>query len=220
MKYWNINLKDMIEARVHLGYVIKKKKWNLKNEPFFYKIHHDLYIINILKTARFLSEACHLVFDAAKKKKQFLIVCTKKKYISELITCASLIARCHYINKKWIGGMLTNWSQTEKKLRTLNYYKLNYLKKKKKLRNLNIYLEGIKYMKKLPDIVIIINPQDEYMTLKECITLKIPTICLIDIKDYPYINGDILIPININSLSSIKFIINKIFLAICEGNYQ
>ncbi|KAJ0010871.1 hypothetical protein Pint_32873 [Pistacia integerrima] len=145
-RYWNINLEEM--------------KWNPRMAPYISAKHKGIHITNLTKTAHFLSEACDLVFDAASRGKQFLIV-------------AYNLTRCHYVNKKWLGGMLTNWSTTETRLQKFRDLRteqktgrLNRLPKrdatmlKRQLSCLQTYLGGIKYMTGVPDIVIIVDQQE------------------------------------------------------------
>jgi len=225
-RYWNITLEEVLKAGVHFGH--RTRKWNPRMAPFILGKRKGIHIINPIRTARFLSEACNLVFDAASRGKQFLIVGTKKEAADSVIR-AAIRARCHYVNKKWLGGMLTNWYTTETRLRKfgdlrteLKTGKMNSLPKrdaarlKRQLSHLERYLGGIKYMTKLPDIVIILDQQEEYTALRECITLGIPTISLIDTNSDPD-RADFSIPANDDSRASIRFILNKLVFAICEG---
>ena len=225
-RYWNITFEEMMEAGVHFGH--DTRKWNPRMAPFISAKRKGIHITNLTRTARFLSEACDLVFDAASMGKQFLIVGTKKK-AADSVTRAAIRARCHYVNKKWLGGMLTNWYTTETRLRKFRDLrteqktgKLNSLPKrdaamfKRQLSHLETYLGGIKYMTGLPDIVIIVDQQEEYTALRECITLGIPTICLIDTNCDPDL-ADISIPANDDAIASIRLIRNKLVFAICEG---
>nr|YP_010291619.1 ribosomal protein S2 [Scleria parvula]ULQ67626.1 ribosomal protein S2 [Scleria parvula] len=233
-RYWNINLEEMIEARVHLGN--SKETWNPRITPYIVAkrkyIRKATHITNLVKTARFLSEACDLLFNAASKGKSILMVGTKKfpERTANLVALAAIRARCHYVTKKWFRGMLTNWVITQTKLFKLKDLKVlekmgkfNSLRKrdaailKRKLSTLQRYLGGIKYMKRLPDIVIIIDQQKEYIALQECITLGIPTICLTDTNCDPDL-PDIPIPANDNDPISIRWILNKLVFAICEGH--
>nr|YP_009382776.1 ribosomal protein S2 [Acacia dealbata]APA32627.1 ribosomal protein S2 [Acacia dealbata] len=222
-RYWNITLEEMLEAGVHFGH--GTRKWNPRMAPYISAKRKGIHITNLTRTARFLSEACDLVFDAARSGKQFLIVGTKKK-AADSVARAAIRARCHYVNKKWIGGMLTNWYTTESRL-----YKFRDLKTKQKtgclskrdaaivkrqLSRLETYMGGIKYMTGLPDIVIIVDQQKEYRALQECITLGIPTICLIDTNCEPDL-ADFSIPANDDSIASIRLILTKLVFAICEG---
>nr|YP_009973305.1 ribosomal protein S2 [Salix psammophila]QNH92755.1 ribosomal protein S2 [Salix psammophila] len=225
-RYWNINLKEMLETGVHFGHATRK--WNPKMAPYISAKRKGIHITNLTRTARFLSEACDLVFDAASRRKQFLIVGTKNK-AADPVARAAIRARCHYVNKKWLGGLLTNWSTTEMRLQKFRDLRMeqktggiNRLPKgdaarlKRQLFHLQTYLGGIKYMTGLPDIVIIVDQQEEYMALQECITLGIPTICLIDTNCDPDLT-DISIPANDDAIASIRLILNKLVFAICEG---
>nr|YP_009450046.1 ribosomal protein S2 [Burmannia cryptopetala]ANK36243.1 ribosomal protein S2 [Burmannia cryptopetala] len=225
-RYWNINLPEMMEAGVHFGHGVRK--WNPKMDPYIHVKRKGIHILNITRTARFLSEACDLVFDAGSMGKNFLIVGTKNKAAGS-VASAAIKARCHYVNKKWLGGMLTNWSTTETRLQRFRDLraeqkmgKFNRLPKrdaamlKRKLFTLQTYLGGIKYMTGLPDIVIIVDQQEEYTALRECVILGIPTICLIDTNCDPDI-ADISIPANDDAIASIQLILNKLVYAICEG---
>nr|YP_010555817.1 ribosomal protein S2 [Phacellanthus tubiflorus]UYR95048.1 ribosomal protein S2 [Phacellanthus tubiflorus] len=225
-RYWNINLEEMLKAGVHFGH--GTRKWNPKMAPYISAKQKGIHITNLIRTARFLSEACNLVFYAASRGKQFLIVGTKKQ-AADLVARAAIKARCHCVNKKWLGGMLTNWSTTESRLHKFRdlrmEQKMGRLKRlpkrdlaigKRKLSRLQTYLGGIKYMTGLPDIVIIVDQHEEYMALRECITLGIPTICLIDTNCDPDL-ADLSIPANDDSISSICLILNKLVFAICEG---
>ncbi|KAL1340338.1 hypothetical protein HN51_026737 [Arachis hypogaea] len=217
----------MMEAGVHFGH--GTRKWNPRMAPYISTKRKGIHILNLTRTARFLSEACDLVFDAASKGKQFLIVGTKNK-AADLIARAATRARCHYVNKKWLGGgMLTNWYTTETRLHKFRSLRteqktgrIHSLPKKdtailkRQLSHLKTYLGGIKYMTGLPDIVIIVDQQEEYTALRKCITLGIPMICLIDTNCDPDL-ADISIPTNDDAIASIRLILNKLVFAICEG---
>nr|QIQ22854.1 ribosomal protein S2 [Cistanche sinensis] len=225
-RYWNIDLEEMLEAGVHFGH--GTRKWNPKMAPYISAKRKGIHITNLTRTARFLFEACNLVFDAASKGNQFLIVGTKNKAAGS-VAWASIKARCHCVSKKWLGGMLTNWSTTEMRLHKFRDLRieqkggrLNRLPQrdvavvKRQLSHLQTYLGGIKYMTGLPDIVIIVDQHEEYAALRECTILGIPTICLIDTNCDPDL-ADILIPANDDAMSSIRLILNKLVFAICEG---
>nr|CUR01333.1 rps2 [Acacia cerastes] len=227
-RYWHITLEEMMKAGIHWGH--GTRKWNPRMEPYISAQRKDSHITNLTRTARFLSEACDLVFDAASSGKQILIVGTNKK-VADSVARAAITARCHYVNKKRGGGMLTNWDDTEKKLKKFRdlmlkleagkYDRLPNRKRevaraKSSLAELKTYMGGIRYMTGLPDIVIIVDQQEEYMTLQECITVGIPTICLIDTNCEPDL-ADFSIPANDDAIASVRFILTKLVFAICEG---
>ncbi|CAN6440739.1 unnamed protein product [Victoria cruziana] len=215
-RYWNINLEEMMEVGVHFGH--GTRKWNPRMTPYISAKHKGIHITNLMKTACFLSEACDLVFDVASRGKHFLIVGTKDKAAGSVASVV-IRARCHYVNKKWLGGMSTNWDLRVRakmgKLSCLPKQDATILKRQ--LSHIQTYLGGIKYMTGLPNIIIIIDQQEEYTTLRECITLSIPTICLIDTNCDPDIT-DILIPANDDAIASMRLILNKLVSTICQGH--
>lgn len=225
-RYWKIHLEEMMEAGVHFGH--GTRKWNPRMAPYISAKRKGMNIRNLTRTARFLSEACDFLFDAATRGKEFLIVGTKNQ-AADSVARAATRTRSHYLNKKWLGGVLTNWSTTERRLNKFRDLRteqktggLNRLPKrdaamlKRQLSHLQTYLGGMKYMTGLPDVVIIVDQQEEYRALQECITLGIPTICLIDTNCDPDL-ADISIPANDDAIASIRLILNKLVFAISEG---
>ncbi|KAJ4699629.1 DNA-directed RNA polymerase subunit beta'' [Melia azedarach] len=223
--------KNLFGGEMRDSFLHHREKWNPRMAPYISAKHKGIHITNLTRTARFLSEACDLVFDAASRGKQFLIVGTKNK-AADLVVRAAIRARCHYVNKKWLGGMLTNWSTTEARLHKFRDLRteqktgrLHRLPKrdaamlKRQLSRLQTYLGGIKYMTRVPDIVIIVDQQEEYTALRECITLGIPTICLIDTNCDPDL-ADISIPANDDAIASIRLILNKLVFAIYVSKTQ
>ncbi|BBN69347.1 hypothetical protein Prudu_897S000100 [Prunus dulcis] len=118
-RYWNINLEEMMEAGVHFGH--GTRKWNPRMAPYI--------------SAK---QACDLVFDAASRGKQFLIVGTKNK-AADSVARAAIKARCHYVNKKWLGGMLTNWYTTETRL-----HKFRDLRTEQKTGESTVFRKGMR----------------------------------------------------------------------------
>nr|QYB21901.1 ribosomal protein S2 [Papuacedrus papuana] len=224
-KNLSIKLEEMLKAGVHFGH--ETRKWNPKMEPFIFNESKGYHILNLNYTAHFLQKACDFLFDGAKKGKQIMIVGTKHQ--TDYVKLVALEVRCHYVNKKWLAGMLTNWFTTEARLEKLK----NLTKKKntggfdlftkkeaailqRELNKLQEDLGGIKYMKKLPDIVIILDQKGEYTAIRECRTLGIPIICLVDTDCNPNL-VDIPIPANDDAKESIQLILNKLILAIRMG---
>ncbi|KAF7052269.1 hypothetical protein CFC21_060388 [Triticum aestivum] len=174
-RYWNINLKEMIEAGVHFGHGIKK--WIPKVAPYISAKRKGTHIINL-----------------ASQGKSFLIVGTKKR-ATDLVASTAIRARCDYVNKKWFSDVAIL---------------------KRKLSTLQRYLGGIKYMTRLPDILIILDQQKEYIALRECAIFGIPTISLVDTNCDPDL-ANISIPANDDTMTSIRLILKKLVFSICEG---
>nr|YP_010890569.1 ribosomal protein S2 [Sarcophyte sanguinea]WJE89104.1 ribosomal protein S2 [Sarcophyte sanguinea]WJE89123.1 ribosomal protein S2 [Sarcophyte sanguinea] len=221
--YWYIDLKQIVKAGIHFGH--NAKNWKSQMLPYIYISRKNICVINIITTINFLTKASDLVFNAAKKGKEFLIIGTEKK-ISNLISRAAIKIRCHYINKKYLVGILTNWYTTkillykfrnlkikQENLKTISTKKFIILRRQ--LSHLQKFLYGILYMTSLPDVIIGIDYQDKYL-FKECTYLKIPIIWLLDTNCDPDFT-DIFIPMNDNSIVSIRLILNKLIFSICKG---
>nr|YP_009033860.1 ribosomal protein S2 [Mesotaenium endlicherianum]AHZ11243.1 ribosomal protein S2 [Mesotaenium endlicherianum] len=226
---WDLNLEEMMEAGVHFGH--QARRWNPKMAPYIFTERKGIHIINLAQTARLLAEACALLTLAAKHKKQFLLVGTRYQ-AADLVAWGAKRARCHYVNQKWLGGMLTNWATMKTRLqrfRQLEFQEasgaLQHLPKKeaavrkRQLFQLRKYLDGMKYMTGLPDIVIILDQQQECTALQECLKLGIPTVCLVDTDSDPDLT-DIPIPANDDARASIRWILGKLTNAIHEGQKQ
>nr|YP_010890582.1 ribosomal protein S2 [Thonningia sanguinea]WJE89136.1 ribosomal protein S2 [Thonningia sanguinea] len=214
--YWNIHCKKMLKLGIHIYFNQDIKKYNYKHKqnPYIYIIYNNVYIINIILTTRTLLKACNLVFYASSLGKEFLILSTEKA-LEDFISWISIKSKCHYISKKYISGLLTNYS---------------FLQKQKKSKKLQKNFKGIKYMKRVPDVIIMIlnkNIKVNSSILIECNSLKISTICLIDVKftnfknidNYLYL-FDFYIPVNICTRSSIYYILNKLKFSILEGRLK
>ncbi|KAH7446450.1 hypothetical protein KP509_01G056500 [Ceratopteris richardii] len=161
----DINLEEMMAAGIHFGH--QTQKWNPKMSSYIFTERRGVHILDLTQTARILAETCDLLFNAAAKGKEFLIVGTKHQ-VADLVASAALRAQCHYVNEKWLGGMLTNWATTETRLRRFQYLQLeesrggfDRLPKqeaanlKGQLFRLKKCLGGIQYMSDLSDIAII-----------------------------------------------------------------
>nr|YP_009472546.1 ribosomal protein S2 [Chlorodesmis fastigiata]ARO74188.1 ribosomal protein S2 [Chlorodesmis fastigiata] len=211
-------VQQMVSAGVHLGY----RRRNPKMTPYVYIKKDGLQIIDLFQTYCALKKASSYLYDISRRGKRILFVGTRK-YISKYIEQIADECNSWYINKRWLGGLLTNWN-------TLNDLKFKMQKieigknqtKKEKARieqqkkRLRKYLNGIRSMYKQPDFVIIIGQKREMKAVKECIKLKIPTLTILDTNGNPDLT-DIFIPANDNSLQSITFILNDLSKAIKKG---
>nr|YP_009561258.1 ribosomal protein S2 [Selaginella indica]QAR48701.1 ribosomal protein S2 [Selaginella indica] len=222
---WNICSEDTMEAGVHSGH--QARRWNPKMAPYILTERKGIHIIDLTQTARPLSEACDPVAGAAGKGKQFLIVGTKYQ-AADATRSAATRAQCHYVNEKWLGGTPTNWSTVETRLQRSEdleggaamgfpeYSDGEAATLGRQLARLRKYLGGIRYMKSLPDVVTIADQRGESTATRECAIPGIPTIRLVDTDCDPDLTG-IPVPANDDSRASIRWILNKLTLAIREG---
>lgn len=224
-------VQQMVSAGVHFGH--RRCLRNPKMIPYIYTEKDDLQIIDLLQTYWYLQIASRFLFDACRRGKRILFVGTKK----HIAKCVEQTANeCHswYINKRWLGGLLTNWETMRKsifKLQTENRRVFRFIKsldgfsqksKKEKARlegrkkRLLKYFGGVQTMSELPDIVIIIGQQEEMNAVRECQKLKIPNLTILDTNCDPGFT-DLFIPANDDSLTSVHYILSKLANAIKEG---
>ncbi|MGL4498113.1 MAG: 30S ribosomal protein S2 [Planktothrix sp.] len=223
-----ISLAEMLESGVHFGH--QTRRWNPKMSPYIYTERNGVHIIDLVQTAELMEEAYDYVRSSSEDGKKFLFVGTKRQAAGII---ASEAARCggYYVNQRWLGGMLTNWATIKTRvdrLKTLEdressgYF--DYLPKKeasvlrRELTKLRKYLGGIKAMRRVPDVVILVDQRREYNAVMECRKLDIPIVSLLDTNCDPDL-ADIHIPANDDAIRSIKLIVGKLADAIYEGRH-
>ena len=197
-----VTLSELLEAGVHFGH--QSRRWNPKMFPYIYAERNGIHIIDLVQTAELLTEACNSVRKASEEGKKFLFVGTKRQAAGVI---AQEAERCgaHYINQRWLGGILTNWFTIRTRV-----------ERQKELEKLRKNLNGIKDMKRLPDYVLIVDQKRENTAIQECMTLGIPIISILDSNCNPDVT-DIPIPGNDDAIRSIKLIVGKIADSIYEG---
>ena len=217
---------ELLEAGVHFGH--QTQRWNPKMKPYIYGARNGIYVIDLRKTTDLLDEAYNLVRDYAAKGRNVLFVGTKKQ-AAEVVAEEALRSGAYYINRRWLGGMLTNFETIRgrvNKLKELEEFINNgYVDKlpKKEVAQLNRQLAklsktlgGIKEMRGLPDLILIVDQAKEEIAIKEANKLGIPVICLADTNANPDgINH--IIPGNDDAIRSIKLITSKLADAVLEG---
>ncbi len=223
-----ITLAQMLESGVHFGH--QTRRWNPKMSQYIYAARNGVHIIDLVQTAQLMEDAYSYVRTAAEQGKKYLFVGTKRQ-------AAGIIAqeahRCgaYYVNQRWLGGMLTNWTTISTRVDRLKDLErreetgaLNLLPKqeasmlRRELYKLQKYLGGIKTMRKVPDIVLIVDQLREYNAILECQKLRIPIVSLLDTNCDPDV-ADVPIPANDDAIRSIKLIVGKLADAIYEGRH-
>jgi len=218
----------MLESGVHFGH--QARRWNPKMEPYIFTERNGVHIIDLVQTAQLMDEAYEYTRSASEQGKRFLFVGTKRQAAGIVAQEAS---RCgsYYVNQRWLGGMLTNWTTIKTRADRLKDLErrqetgvLDLLPKKeasvlrRELERLQKYLGGIKVMRKIPDVVLIVDQKREYNAVQECQKLGIPIISLLDTNCDPDL-VDIPIPANDDAIRSVKLIVSKLADAIYEGRH-
>ena len=225
----DITLSQLLEAGVHFGH--KAYRWNPKMFPYIYSEVNNIHILDLVQSATLLKEANSYIENAARDGKTFLFIGTKRQ-ASTLIAQESKRCDSFYVNHRWLGGMLTNWSTLKERIEYLKNleqqeadHTFDLLTKKeatlrrKELKKLRRHLDGIKSMKSLPDIAIVIDQKREMTAIRECRKLGIPVVSILDTNCDPDL-VDIPIPGNDDAVRSIKLILNSLTDSIIRGKSQ
>ena len=222
----NETLLELLEAGAHFGH--QTQRWNPKMKKYIFGERNGIYIINLEQTTELLEKAVEAVKAVAAKGKNVVFVGTKKQAV-DIVREEAQRAGCYYINRRWLGGMLTNFETIRariNKLREIEDLKESgYFEKlpKKEAANLTKQLEklqktlgGVKEMRGMPDLLFIIDQKKELIAIQEANKLNIPVVCLADTNADP--DGiDYLIPGNDDAIRSIKLVASKLADAILEG---
>ena len=222
----NNTLIELLEAGAHFGH--QTQRWNPKMKKYIFGERNGIYIINLEQTVEMLENACDAVKNYAAKGKNVVFVGTKKQAVDVIREEAT---RCgaYYINRRWLGGMLTNFETIRgriNKLRELEAQKesgyFDRLPKKeaaalcKVLDKLQNTLGGVKEMHGMPDVLFIIDQKKEINAILEAKKLNVPVICVVDTNSDPD-NIDYVIPANDDAIRSIQYITSKIADAVIDG---
>ena len=219
-------LVELLDAGVHFGH--QTQKWNPKMKPFIFGAKNGIYILDLRKTSDKLDEAYAAVREMAARGRNVLFVGTKKQAM-DVIAQEATRAGAYYVNRRWLGGMMTNFETIRgrvNKLRELEAFmesghaqklpKKEVAQLNRQLSKLSKTLGGIKDMKGMPDMLFVVDQKKELIAIQEANKLNIPVICLADTNADP--DGiDYIIPGNDDALRSIKLVASKLADAILEG---
>ncbi len=194
MKIPNLSIQQLLEAGVHLGH--KTLRWNPKMKRYIFGKRDSIHIIDLTQTLELTKVALEKIYEVIKNNGKILFISTKKQ-ASEAISDLAKDTNQYFVNYRWLGGMLTNWgtiSNSIKKLQKLNadlvsqnrgFTKKELLKMSIQRDKLQRSLGGISDMKKIPDLVFIIDTNYESLAIKESIKLAIPIIAILDTNSDP-----------------------------------
>ena len=194
MKIPNVTIQQLLEAGVHLGH--KTLRWNPKMKKYIFGKRENIHIIYLTQTLELINVALDKVYNTVLNNGKILFISTKKQ-ASEAISELAKNTNQYYVNYRWLGGMLTNWgtiSNSIKKLEKINvnlssenrgFTKKELLKMSLLRDKLQRSLGGIVEMKKVPDLVFIIDTNYESLAIKEAIKLGIPIIAILDTNSNP-----------------------------------
>jgi|TARA_B100000683_G_scaffold219295_1_gene215850 small subunit ribosomal protein S2 len=221
-----VTLGELLDAGVHFGH--QSSRWNPKMFPYIYTEQNGIHVIDLVQTARLLNHAYNYVQKAAKEGKNFVFIGTKRQ-ASAIIADEAQKCGASYINHRWLGGTLTNWSTVQTRVEYLKDLTkkeedgtLSRLPKKeaallrREKDKLFQNLGGLTGMTQIPDIAIVVDPKREATAVAECRKLGITIVSILDTNCDPNL-VDIPIPANDDAVRSIKLVISTLSDAIITG---
>ena len=221
-----VTLGELLDAGVHFGH--QSSRWNPKMFPYIYTEQNGIHVIDLVQTARLLTHASNYVQKAAKEGKTFIFIGTKRQ-ASAIIAEEAQKCSSHYVNQRWLGGILTNWATVQTRVEYLKDSTkkeedgtLSRLPKKeaallrREKEKLDHNLGGLTTMSQIPDIAIFVDPKRESTAIAECRKLGITIVSILDTNCDPNV-VDIPIPANDDAVRSIKLIISTLSDAIATG---
>jgi len=219
-------MRQLLEAGVHFGH--QTRRWNPKMRPYIYGERNGIYIIDLDQTSRALDQACEYIKKAASEKKNIVFVGTKKQ-AAEIVEEEAKRCGAHFVNRRWLGGMLTNFETIRLRINRLKELEEMrdtgefYRRPKKEMAVLNRELSkldkslgGLKNMRGKPEVLFIIDQKREVIAVSEAKKMGVTVVGIIDTNCDP--DGiDYIIPGNDDAIRSIKLITGKVADSILEG---
>ncbi len=221
-----ISMKQLLESGVHFGH--QTRRWNPKMAEYIFTERNGIYIIDLQKTAKNLEKAYNFIREISEAGESVLFVGTKKQ-AQDSIKEEAIRAGAYYVNARWLGGMLTNFTTIRGRINRLNQLKTmeedgtfdlltkkEVIKLKLEIEKLEKFLGGIKEMKTLPGALFIVDPRKERIAVAEAKKLGIPVVAIVDTNCDPD-DVDYVIPGNDDAIRAVKLISSAMANAIIEG---
>ena len=221
-----ISMKQLLEAGVHFGH--QTRRWNPKMARYIFTERNGIYIIDLQKTVKKLEEAYSFIRDISVEGKPVLFVGTKKQ-AQDSVKEEAERAGAYYVNARWLGGMMTNFSTIRRRVSRLQQLrameedgtfdllpKKEVIKLRLEIEKLEKFLGGIKEMKQLPGALFIVDPRKERIAVAEAKKLGIPIVAIVDTNCDPD-EIDYVIPGNDDAIRAVKLISATMANAIIEG---
>ena len=222
-----ITMKDLLEAGVHFGH--HTRRWNPKMKEYIFGERNGVYIIDLQKTADKIEEAYAALVDVVRNNNKVLFVGTRKQ-IQDVIKEEATRCEQYYVDKRWLGGTMTNFKTLRRSIAKLHRYekmaedgtfemlpKKEVIAIKKEQERLEAFFGGIKNMQSLPGALFVVDPKTEHNAVAEARRLGIPVFGLVDTNCDPD-DVDYVIPGNDDGVRAVKLIVGIMANAVIEGN--
>ncbi|MFN8434092.1 MAG: 30S ribosomal protein S2 [Anaerolineales bacterium] len=222
----NISMKALLESGVHFGH--RTNKWDPRMKPYIFTERNGIHILDLQQTVKLANNAYQVIRDTVANGGTVLFVGTKRQ-AQETVMEEAVRAGMPYVTERWMGGMLTNWSTMYQRIQELERLEklrdsgdINRLTKKegllieREITRLQTRLSGVRAMKRVPDLLFIVDVGREDAAVAEANHLNIPIVALVDTNCNPQ-NIDYVIPSNDDAIRAIKLLVSKMADAALEG---
>ncbi len=222
-------MKQLLEAGVHFGH--QTRRWNPKMREYIFAERNGIHIIDLAQTVRRLDDALQFIRDTVRRGESILFVGTKKQ-AQESIALEAQRSGQHYVNTRWLGGMLTNFTTIKRRIQRLEALearrdsgeferltKKEASKLNEEIARLNAALGGIRRMRRLPGALFVVDPHRESIAVAEARRLEIPIVAMTDTNCDPDLI-DWVIPSNDDAIRSVKLISAKVADAVLEAQNE
>ena len=222
-------MKQLLEAGVHFGH--QTRRWNPKMREYIFAERNGIHIIDLAQTVQRLDDALEFIRDTVRRGDSVLFVGTKKQ-AQESIALEAERSGQHYVNTRWLGGMLTNFTTIKRRIQRLEALearrdsgeferltKKEASKLNEEITRLNAALGGIRRMRRLPGALFIVDPHRESIAVAEARRLEIPIVAMTDTNCDPDLI-DWVIPSNDDAIRSVKLISTKVADAVLEAQNE
>jgi small subunit ribosomal protein S2 len=221
-----ITMKGLLEAGVHFGH--QTRRWNPKMAQYIFTERNGIYIIDLQKTVKKVEEAYDFIKEAIADGGEVLFVGTKKQ-AQEAIESEAKRCNMHFVNQRWLGGMLTNYKTIRNRVDRLHELakmeeegifellpKKEVIKLRHEAERLEKFLGGIKNMNRIPDVLFVVDPRKERIAVKEAQILGIPVVAIVDTNCDPD-EVNYVIPGNDDAIRAVKLLTETMANAVLEG---
>ncbi|NLH15363.1 MAG: 30S ribosomal protein S2 [Phycisphaerae bacterium] len=218
--------RELIAAGVHYGHAISR--WNPKMAPYIFGKRSKIHIIHVRETLKGLLIARKLLSEVVATGKDVVFVGTKRQ-AQKAVTAAAEKCGMHYVNERWLGGMLTNFRTVRSRLQRLEQLeamqesgdleaesKKQGSRLKRELRKIATNLGGVRKLNRIPGAIVVVDAKKEYIALREARKLGIPTVAILDTDSDPD-TTDVAIPANDDSLKAVEIIMRELADAVSYG---
>lgn len=221
-----VTMKSLLEAGVHFGH--QTRRWNPKMAKYIFTERNGIYIIDLQKTVKMVDTAYNFVKEIVEDGGEVLFVGTKKQ-AQEAIENEAKRCNMHYVNQRWLGGMLTNFKTIKNRINRLHELgemeeegifevlpKKEVIELKHEAARLEKFLGGIKDMNKTPDVLFVVDPKKEKIAVNEARILGIPVVAIVDTNCDPD-EIDYVIPGNDDAIRAVKLLTETMANAVLEA---